>query len=43
MKPITKTEDCESFFNFFNPPQVPEDDEDIDEDTVRLRSVVDFI
>ena len=33
-KPITKTEDCESFFNFFSPPQVPEDDEDIDEDTV---------
>ncbi|XP_065849661.1 nucleosome assembly protein 1;2 isoform X2 [Euphorbia lathyris] len=32
-KPITKTEECESFFNFFNPPQVPEDDEDIDEDT----------
>ncbi|CAN6976145.1 unnamed protein product [Brassica oleracea var. botrytis] len=31
-KPITKTEDCESFFNFFNPPQVPDDDEDIDED-----------
>ncbi|KAH0888857.1 hypothetical protein HID58_051286, partial [Brassica napus] len=28
-KPITKTEDCESFFN---PPQVPDDDEDIDED-----------
>lgn len=33
-KPITKTEDCESFFNFFNPPQVPDDDEDIDEDRV---------
>ncbi|EEF48078.1 nucleosome assembly protein, putative [Ricinus communis] len=32
-KPIVKTEECESFFNFFNPPQVPEDDEDIDEDT----------
>ncbi|XP_050218115.1 nucleosome assembly protein 1;3 isoform X1 [Mercurialis annua] len=32
-KPITKTEDCESFFNFFNPPQVPEDDDEIDEDT----------
>ncbi|PIA64305.1 hypothetical protein AQUCO_00100053v1 [Aquilegia coerulea] len=32
-KPITKTEDCESFFNFFNPPQVPEDDADIDEET----------
>ncbi|CAH2069684.1 unnamed protein product [Thlaspi arvense] len=31
-KPITKTEDCESFFNFFNPPQVPDDDEDIDEE-----------
>ncbi|XP_015889239.1 nucleosome assembly protein 1;2 [Ziziphus jujuba] len=31
-KPITKTENCESFFNFFNPPQVPEEDEDIDED-----------
>jgi Nucleosome assembly protein (NAP) len=33
-KPITKTEDCESFFNFFNPPLVPEDVEEIDEDTV---------
>lgn len=32
-KPITKTENCESFFNFFNPPQVPEDDDDIDEET----------
>ncbi|XP_018469796.1 nucleosome assembly protein 1;1 [Raphanus sativus] len=32
-KPITKMEDCESFFNFFNPPQVPEEDEDIDEDS----------
>jgi len=35
-KPITKTENCESFFNFFNPPQVPEDDEDIDEDAVLI-------
>jgi hypothetical protein len=33
-KPITKTEDCESFFNFFSPPQVPDDEEEIDEDTV---------
>ncbi|CAN6202531.1 unnamed protein product [Urochloa humidicola] len=32
-KPITKTEACESFFNFFNPPQVPDDSEDIDEET----------
>ncbi|KAK4774114.1 hypothetical protein SAY87_029133 [Trapa incisa] len=31
-KPVTKTEECESFFNFFKPPQVPDDDEDIDED-----------
>ncbi|XP_076884986.1 nucleosome assembly protein 1;2-like [Bidens hawaiensis] len=31
-KPITKTEDCESFFNFFKPPQVPDDEEDIDEE-----------
>jgi nucleosome assembly protein 1-like 1 len=35
-KPITKTEVCESFFNFFNPPQVPDDEEDIDEETVRV-------
>jgi nucleosome assembly protein 1-like 1 len=33
-KPMTKTEDCESFFNFFSPPQVPDDEEEIDEDTV---------
>ncbi|KAH7302150.1 hypothetical protein KP509_23G058600 [Ceratopteris richardii] len=32
-KPITKTECCESFFNFFNPPEVPDDNEDIDQDT----------
>ncbi|KAL2555242.1 Nucleosome assembly protein 1-2 [Forsythia ovata] len=31
-KPITKTEQCQSFFNFFTPPEVPEEDEDIDED-----------
>ncbi|CAF2107204.1 unnamed protein product [Brassica napus] len=31
-KPVTKMEDCESFFNFFNPPEVPDEDEDIDED-----------
>ncbi|KAK4432863.1 Nucleosome assembly protein 1 [Sesamum alatum] len=31
-KPITKTEQCESFFNFFSPPQVPDEDDDIDED-----------
>ncbi|KAL0345094.1 UNVERIFIED_CONTAM: Nucleosome assembly protein 1 [Sesamum radiatum] len=31
-KPITKTEQCESFFNFFSPPQVPDEEDDIDED-----------
>lgn len=31
-----KTEQCESFFNFFSPPQVPEDEEDIDEDAVSI-------
>ncbi|KAI4355451.1 hypothetical protein L6164_004226 [Bauhinia variegata] len=30
-KPIVKRESCDSFFNFFNPPQIPEDDHDIDE------------
>ncbi|XP_031486362.1 nucleosome assembly protein 1;3-like [Nymphaea colorata] len=40
-KPITKTEDCESFFNFFSPPEVPEDDDDIDEDTAeRLQNLM---
>ncbi|CAK8535931.1 unnamed protein product [Lathyrus sativus] len=33
-KPIIKTEKCESFFNFFNPPQIPEDDDEIDDDIV---------
>ncbi|KAL0654960.1 hypothetical protein Bca4012_075544 [Brassica carinata] len=31
-KPITKIEECESFFNFFSPPQVPEDEDDLDDD-----------
>ena len=38
-KPITKTEECESFFNFFCPPQVPDDD-DIDEEAVCSRFIV---
>ncbi|KAL6140728.1 hypothetical protein ACLB2K_059024 [Fragaria x ananassa] len=32
-KPITKTEDCESFFNFFNPPEIPDTDDGFDEET----------
>ncbi|KAE8657491.1 Nucleosome assembly protein 1 [Hibiscus syriacus] len=31
-KSITKTENCGSFLNFFNPPQIPDDDGDIDDD-----------
>jgi hypothetical protein len=38
-KPITKIEECESFFNFFSPPEVPEDEEELDEDAVCLRYV----
>lgn len=30
-KPVTKIEQCSSFFNFFDPPKVPEDD-DVDDD-----------
>ncbi|XP_002521395.2 nucleosome assembly protein 1;4 [Ricinus communis] len=33
-KPITKTENCASFFNFFNTPQIPEEEDDLDEDAV---------
>ncbi|KAM0931812.1 hypothetical protein ACQ4PT_000098 [Festuca glaucescens] len=36
-KPITKIEECESFFNFFSPPEVPEDEEELDEDAVCIR------
>ena len=28
---VTQTESCESFFNLFNPPTIPEDDNDNDE------------
>lgn len=34
-KPEIKIENFESFFNFFKPPQVPDDDDyDMDNDTV---------
>eukprot|EP00241_Pyramimonas_parkeae_P005056 CAMPEP_0114253202 /NCGR_PEP_ID=MMETSP0058-20121206/16259_1 /TAXON_ID=36894 /ORGANISM="Pyramimonas parkeae, CCMP726" /LENGTH=381 /DNA_ID=CAMNT_0001367217 /DNA_START=72 /DNA_END=1217 /DNA_ORIENTATION=+ len=40
-KPITKTEQCESFFNFFSPPTVPDDEEEIDEEEAeRLQEVM---
>ncbi|KAJ8564410.1 hypothetical protein K7X08_000870 [Anisodus acutangulus] len=35
-KLIIKTEECESFFHFFDPPQLPEDAEEIDEETAEL-------
>ena len=31
-KMLTKTEPCASFFNFFKPPQEPEDDAAVDEE-----------
>lgn len=31
-KPIIKTEPVESFFSFFSPPKVPEDDDDLPEE-----------
>ena len=44
-KPITKTEPCESFFNFFSPPEVPEDDDDLtqeDAEALQVRSIPDL-
>ncbi|TMW94801.1 hypothetical protein EJD97_009782 [Solanum chilense] len=35
-KIIIKTEECESFFHFFDPPQLPEDAEELDEETAEL-------
>ena len=31
-KPQTKTEPCDSFFNFFNPPKVPGDEDEVEEE-----------
>ncbi|PNX60488.1 nucleosome assembly protein 1-like 1-like [Trifolium pratense] len=33
-KPINKTETCESFFNFFDPPEIPENHLNIGEEAV---------
>ncbi|CAK7356873.1 unnamed protein product [Dovyalis caffra] len=31
-KPVTTIEDCESFFTFFDPPQIPENEDGLDDD-----------
>ncbi|KAL9245948.1 hypothetical protein vseg_019541 [Gypsophila vaccaria] len=42
-KPITKTETVDSFFNFFTPPEVPDDDEEIEEDVAdELQSLMEL-
>ncbi|XP_074309026.1 nucleosome assembly protein 1;2-like [Silene latifolia] len=42
-KPITKTEAVDSFFNFFTPPEVPDDDEDIEEEAAEeLQSMMEL-
>ncbi|GIL51856.1 hypothetical protein Vafri_7768 [Volvox africanus] len=40
-KPQVKTERVDSFFNFFDPPQVPDSEEEIDEDTMEeLQAII---
>ena len=34
-KTLTKTEKCDSFFNYFSPPMVPDDDTDMDEEEAK--------
>ena len=36
-KMVTKTEPCDSFFNFFSPPVIPTEDDEMDEEEVRDR------
>lgn len=38
-RPITKTEPVDSFFSFFAPPQVPEDEEDNDLEEADLEAL----
>jgi hypothetical protein len=33
-KPAIEIEKCDSFFNFFNLPEIPKDDMDVDEEVV---------
>ena len=34
-KTLTKTEKCDSFFNYFSPPKVPDEDMEMDEDEAK--------
>lgn len=36
VRTVTKTQQVDSFFNFFNPPRIPEDADTVDEDTQAL-------
>jgi nucleosome assembly protein 1-like 1 len=38
-KIFTTIENCESFFTFFNPPHIPENEDDLDDDAVRSASL----
>ncbi|CAJ1955439.1 unnamed protein product [Sphenostylis stenocarpa] len=41
VKFLSNRKRCESFFNFFNPPQVPEDDADFDDDDLeKLQNLI---
>ena len=37
-KPVMKIEPCDSFFSFFSPPEVPEEDEEIDQEKVYIHT-----
>ena len=34
VRTIKEEEQCDSFFNFFDPPEVPEEDDEMDEEEV---------
>ena len=38
-KTIIKVKNCESFFTFFNPPDIPENLDDLDDDAVSPASL----
>ncbi|KAG6510716.1 hypothetical protein ZIOFF_028750 [Zingiber officinale] len=41
--PITKTVECDSFFNFFKPPEIPDDGTYLDDDTAdQLQNLIEF-